>query len=67
MFRNLITSYTQAINNGAIPNIQNAWHYICASECLKASIQAFDIYEKTSKDILLSKLPLSLEVLKVYH
>jgi len=29
MIFDLIESYTDAINKGAVPNIQNAWIYIC--------------------------------------
>lgn len=33
MFTNLIDSYITTINNGAIPNIENAWSYVCKNEC----------------------------------
>ncbi len=29
MIFDLIMSYTDAINKGAVPNLQNAWIYIC--------------------------------------
>lgn len=32
MIFDLVVSYTEAINNGAVPNIQNAWTYICQTE-----------------------------------
>jgi len=37
MLVGLIHSYVEAINNGAIPNIENAWDFICENECRKAS------------------------------
>ena len=67
MYAGLIRNYTNAINEGAVPNIENAWHYICSTECLKASQAAIETYEKMAKDVLHNKLPLSLEDLKVYH
>lgn len=36
MLYNLSLSYVDAINKGAIPNIETAWSYICKNECLKA-------------------------------
>lgn len=36
MLSNLATSYVDAINKGAVPNIETAWSYICKNECLKA-------------------------------
>jgi len=36
MFIDLLESYVKAINEGAVPNIENAWNYICENECYKA-------------------------------
>jgi len=36
MMATLAQSYVTAINNGAVPNIESAWNYICKSECHKA-------------------------------
>lgn len=36
MFISLIKSYLSAINGGAVPNIENAWNYLCKDECHKA-------------------------------
>ena len=33
MLLNLAENYVTAINKGAVPNIENAWTYICKSEC----------------------------------
>ena len=33
MLATLAGQYVQAINNGAVPNIESAWTYICRSEC----------------------------------
>jgi hypothetical protein len=36
MLFNLVLSYVDAINKGAVPSIESAWSYICKNECLKA-------------------------------
>ena len=36
MLYNLAGSYVDAINRGAVPNIETAWSYICKSQCLRA-------------------------------
>jgi hypothetical protein len=33
MLANLTQVYVEAINKGAVPNIENAWNYICKNEC----------------------------------
>ena len=33
MLSNLCLSYVDAINKGAVPNIESAWSYICKNEC----------------------------------
>jgi hypothetical protein len=42
MMANLAESYVTAINNGAVPNIETAWSYICKNECQKAIEEAFN-------------------------
>jgi hypothetical protein len=41
MLANLASSYVSAINNGAVPNIDSAWNYICKNECIKALDESF--------------------------
>lgn len=67
MFGDLIKSYASAINGGAIPNIESAWHYLCQNECNKAIQSAVETYDSVVKDVLHNKLPLPLDELKVYH
>jgi hypothetical protein len=51
MFWNLITSYVQSINKGAIPSIESSWAYICKNECQKALEESYDIFAQAiSKD-----------------
>jgi hypothetical protein len=44
MFWNLMSSYVDAINKGAIPSIESSWSYICKNECLKAADDSYDIF-----------------------
>lgn len=67
MYLDLIKSYVQAINNGAVPAIESAWTYICSNECQKASSEALENYEQVLKEILHNKFPLPFEELKSYH
>lgn len=46
MLFNLSLSYVDAINKGAVPNIESAWSYICKNECQKAQYDAYDKFEK---------------------
>jgi len=52
MFWNLISSYVEAINKGAIPSIESSWAYICKNECQKAAEDAFEVFEKTMAEEL---------------
>lgn len=45
MYSDLIQSYLTAINGGAVPNIENAWTYICQNECHKALEIGYENYE----------------------
>jgi hypothetical protein len=36
MYQDLIRSYISSINDGAVPNIQSAWTYLCQNQCQKA-------------------------------
>lgn len=46
MFWNLMSSYVEAINKGAIPSIESSWAYICKNECLKAQDDSFEMFHK---------------------
>ena len=36
LYCSMLTSYIQAINDGAVPNIENAWNYMCEEQCRKS-------------------------------
>lgn len=52
MFWNLLSSYVESINKGAIPSIESSWAYICKNECLKAMENSFDIFMKNLNEEL---------------
>lgn len=58
MLANLAESYVTAINNGAVPNIETAWTYICKNECQKAIEEAVGIAEADVRELAV-KLPLN--------
>lgn len=41
----LAHQYVTAINQGSVPNIQNAWTYICQNECQKALESSLKNYQ----------------------
>ena len=40
MYMSLISEYVKEINGGGVPNIQNAWIYLCKQENEKAIKEA---------------------------
>lgn len=55
MIVNLAKQYVEAINAGAVPNIQNAWTYVCIDQCQKAIESSASLF--TSHFNLKAKLP----------
>lgn len=53
-----------AINNGAVPNIESAWNYICKAECSKAIDECYGKFEDLIKDGVFNKIPLEEDELK---
>ena len=58
MLCNLAQNYITAFNKGVVPNIENAWTYICKNECLKALHEGLEKYDVSLKDMIYGKLPL---------
>lgn len=44
MYISMLNSYLTAINNGGVPNIQNAWTYMCIEKCMKLQEQCYDFF-----------------------
>jgi len=40
----MLNSYINAINNGSIPNIENAWTYMCIEKCMKLQEQCYSFF-----------------------
>jgi hypothetical protein len=52
MYLCLLNSYVNAINNGAVPNIENAWNYMCQEKCAKAFEESLSFFsEEIDKSI----------------
>lgn len=51
MLANMADNYVKSINNGAVPNIENAWSYICKNECNNAMSEALDTFENFMNDM----------------
>ena len=64
MLATLSESYVIAINNGAVPSIENAWSYICKSECHKAIEESLAKFEEVLKEVAVHRIPVDEEELK---
>ena len=58
MLASLAESYVVSINNGAVPNIENAWSYICKSECHKAIDESLLYYENVLRESVVQRIPM---------
>lgn len=54
-----IKCYVDAINNGAVPNIQNAWDYMCMEQNARRVDEARQSFETYLKDNVQSRIPCS--------
>lgn len=59
MYSSLMKNYVKAINDGAVPNIENAWNYMCREQCEKVSVEAYQLFENKLKENLSQKWPCS--------
>lgn len=59
MLCDLFTTYVEAVNKGAVPNIQHAWTYICKNECEKAISEAVSSFEEQIREEFESSFPLT--------
>lgn len=59
MLFNLASSYVDAINKGAVPSIESSWSYICKNECLKATQEAFELFERQFYEAFQKTVPAS--------
>ncbi len=64
MLYNLSLSYIEAINKGAVPNIESAWSYICRNECQKAIDTSMEKFERHMGEEFEAKQPMFDDELK---
>jgi hypothetical protein len=57
MYFSVMKNYVGAINEGAVPNIENAWNYMCKEQCYKISTEAYEMFETRLKEALSLKMP----------
>jgi len=67
MFCSMINSYIKAINEGAVPVIENAWSFMCKNECFKAMKNSILTYEKLMNENFVKKMPINEEDLRKLH
>ena len=67
MYQDLIRNYIHSINDGAVPNIQSAWTYLCQNQCQKAVQTSMEVYDQMIRELMHNKLPTTLEELKQLH
>ena len=46
MLLELCLAYTEAINTGSVPNIQNAWTSVCQNECQRTTSACIKSFEQ---------------------
>lgn len=51
MLLELADAYTDSINSGTLPNIQNAWTYVCQNECQRAIDESVSYYRTAMRPI----------------
>ena len=68
MLLELALAYTGAINEGSVPNIQNAWSYVCQNECNRAIRESIQIYASEMEPIIIqAQESLDQNILKKAH
>lgn len=67
MLVGLLQSYVTSINEGAVPNIENAWTYICKAQCTAALNAAIEEYEEMMRDAISQCWPIPPENLVAVH
>lgn len=58
MLFDLLHAYVDAINHGVVPNIENAWSYICKNECQKAMTEALKMFDQEFRENFEMKCPM---------
>lgn len=67
MLVGIMRNYVESINSGAVPNIENAWTYICKDHSRKLFADCFSYYEQRFQSNLNDGWPTSEELLEHIH
>ena len=51
MYCSIMGSYVKAINEGAVPNIESAWKYMCEEQCAKTYDECREMFEDKISNI----------------
>jgi hypothetical protein len=51
LYLSMLSSYVGAINEGAVPNIENAWSYMCQEQCTKVLAESYETFERELKEV----------------
>lgn len=52
LYCSMMNSYVAAINDGAVPNIENAWNYMCEEQCRRAMDECYEIFIRNLQENL---------------
>lgn len=63
----LVQSYVEAINTGAVPNIENTWTRICRDECTKRVEEAIKLYDQFLINDIYNRIPLPELEIKAFY
>lgn len=64
MFVTLAINYVESINHGAVPNIENAWTYICQNESKKSMEKALCHFDEFYNESIIHRGPFEERVLR---
>lgn len=67
MLVSLLQSYVNSINDGAVPNIENAWTYICKNQCNNSLQSSMEEYEEMMNDAMSQSWPMAPDNLISVH
>ena len=67
MYLTLAQNYVDAINGGAVPNIENAWHYICQNENKKSLQNAITMFDDIFVNKVLHEAPLEETTIRSWY
>ncbi|CAG9311596.1 unnamed protein product [Blepharisma stoltei] len=67
MIASYLESYVESINSGVVPNLEDAWSYICQNQNRKIFEESKEVYQKTLEKCAEEMFPVPYEKLVVYH